>query len=397
MIQQIVMVGFEDALKIIEREAFLLSSVKARLEDSLGCVLAETVVSDTDMPPFNKSAMDGFACRRGDLQDRLEIIETIRAGDIPEKVVGRNQCSKIMTGARVPDGADCVVMVEHVENEGANHIRFTADDTAVNIAFMGEDLKKGDTALEKGTMIGPQHIAVLASAGCTEPLVFSGPRVAVLVSGDEIVEPGIKPSGTSIRNSNGPQLVAQVKRTGAVPWYMGVVKDDRADTSKLVNAAIENCDILLITGGVSMGDYDFVPGVLKDSGVRLFFEKVAVKPGRPTVFGRKGDVFVFGLPGNPVSSFIIFELFVKTLILRMMGHFSSGHVLRFPIAADYSRKRADRVSWAPIALNGSGEAVPLDYHGSAHIHALTDAWGLLCMPAGVHSFKKGDFVDVRQI
>ncbi len=389
--------AFEEALKIIEREAFVLKAEHMPLQASCGRVVAEDVVSDIDMPPFNKSAMDGFACRRSDLGARMAIIETISAGDNPRKRIGKEECSRIMTGARVPDGADCVVMVEHTVQDGENSIRFAWSDTQNNIAVKGEDVKRGDVVVANGTLLRPQHIAILASAGCASPLVYKQPRVAVLNTGNEIVEPDIKPEGTCIRNSNGPQLVAQIRNIGAIPDYKGIVKDNPGIIDYAIKSALSENDIVIVTGGVSMGDFDFVPSVLKDNGFTLFFEKVAVKPGRPTVFGRKGNVFVFGLPGNPVSSFIIFELMVKPLISRMMGCRKFFPVLRMPIGVDYSRKKADRVGWIPVLLNSEGKVIPAGYHGSAHIHSLSDAWGLMGMPVGVFSYNKGEIADVRQI
>lgn len=391
------MIAFEEALKIIAREPVRLGMENRQLHDAFGRVLAEDVFSDTDMPPFNKSAMDGFACRRSDLGSRLEIIETISAGDIPQKRIGKGQCSRIMTGARVPDEADCVVMVEHTEADGEGYIRFSGIKTAVNIALRGEDIKKGDLALPGGTLLKPQHIAILASVGCTRPKVYRQPGVAVLTTGDEIVEPHIKPSGTHIRNSNGPQLVAQINGMGAVAGYRGIVGDTPEITGSAIEKALSGSDMIILTGGVSMGDFDFVPSALQENGVTLFFEKVAVKPGRPTVFGRKGDVFVFGLPGNPVSSFIIFELMVKPLLYRMMGYSFKAPAMKLPMGMDFSRRKADRIAWTPVYLNNDGEIMPADYHGSAHIHALGGAWGLMGMPEGVFAYKKGDLVDVRQI
>jgi molybdopterin molybdotransferase len=190
-------------------------------------------------------------------------------------------------------------MVEQTVSDGEGFIRFTGTHTSGNIAYKGEDLRSGDLVLKMGTLIRPQHIAMLASAGCSHPLVYKRPRVAVLTTGDEIVEPDIKPEGTCIRNSNGPQLMSQIALMGAFPRYEGIVKDQPGATDEAFRKAVADNDVVVITGGVSMGDYDFVPSVLKSNGVKLFFEKVAIKPGRPTVFGRKGDRFVFGLPGNP--------------------------------------------------------------------------------------------------
>ena len=390
------MLPFEEALKIIEQESFVLGTESIPLQDCCGRVLAEDVLSDTDMPPFDKSAMDGFACRRDDLGHRLEIIETVSAGDIPRKRIEKDQCSRIMTGARVPEGADCVVMVEHTEtNDG--FIRFTGTKTAINIAFTGEDLKRGDRALARGTLLRPQHIAVLAAIGCTRPPVYRQPRVAVLTTGDEIVEPDVRPEGTCIRNSNGPQLVAQINSMSAIADYHGIVKDTPELTDSAIKSALSGNDTVIITGGVSMGDFDFVPSVLIKNGVELFFEKVAVKPGRPTVFGRRGRVSVFGLPGNPVSSFTIFELMVKPHLYRMMGHEYSPPVLRLPMGVDYLRKKADRIAWAPVYIDEEGMVTPVDYHGSAHIHSLSGAWGLLGIPKDVFGYKKGELVNVRQI
>jgi molybdopterin molybdotransferase len=391
------MVEFKEALNIIKEQAYILGTETLPLHDCAGRILAQDVISDIDMPPFNRSAMDGFACRRSDLNSPLEIIETIRAGEIPRKNIGPLQCARIMTGGKVPRGADCVIMVEHTMQQGDDHIRFTGEKTAGNIAFRGEDLKSGDLALGKGGIIKPQHVAILASVGCSAPLVYRQPAVAVMTTGDEIVEPQVKPEGTCIRNSNGPQLVAQIRSTGALPRYMGIVKDTPAITDAAIKKALECSDVIVITGGVSMGDYDFVPSVLKKNGIELFFEKVAVKPGRPTVFGRKDNVFVFGLPGNPVSSFIIYELMVKPFLQGMMGYENEPGALRMTIGQEYSRKKADRLSWTPVSLNSFGEVIPAGYHGSAHIHSLAGAWGLMSMEPGTYAYKKGEKVNVRQI
>jgi molybdopterin molybdotransferase len=396
-LNECLMVDFNDALKIIIREAYVLGKEQQPLHDCTGRVLAQDVLSDIDMPPFNRSAMDGFACRRSDLANRLEITGTVRAGDIPKTKIGKYQCVRIMTGSQVPEGADCVIMKEHTVSEGEGYIRFSGRETSNNIAYRGEDLGSGDMALAAGTLIKPQHIAILASAGCTRPLVFKRPVVAVLATGDEIVEPDEKPEGTFIRNSNGPQVVAQIRSMGALPRYMGIVKDTPEMTDASIKSSLSGSDVVVITGGVSMGDFDFVPSVLKNNGVKLFFEKVAIKPGRPTVFGRKGNVPVFGLPGNPVSAFIIFELMVKPLLYGMMGHEFQPGALRMPIGTDYSVKKADRLTWIPVNLNILGELVPAGYHGSAHIQSLAGAWGLMGMEAGIYSYKKGEIVNVRPI
>lgn len=388
------MVTFEVALQIVNSSAILLPKENVQLEESMNRILAEDVTADMDMPPFDKSAMDGFACRREDLSEQLEIVETIKAGDVPQKKIGSNQCARIMTGSKVPEGADCVVMVEQTEKLTDNFIRFTGSKTADNIARKAEDIKVGDTVLWKGTLLQPQHIAVLASVGCVNPLVYKQPRVAILTTGDEIVEPHIKPEGTCIRNSNGIQLVNQVKKLGAIANYMGIVGDTPEETDLAIKKALAENDVIILTGGVSMGDFDFVPEILKKNEVDILFEKVAVKPGRPTVFGKKQNRFVFGLPGNPVSSFIIFELIAKPFIYRLMGHDYKPVQLQVPVGLDYSRKKADRIAWTPVKLE-NGTAIPVDYHGSAHIHSLCFSNGLMAMDVGISEYKKGELVDVR--
>ena len=198
------MITFDDAFEIVMSSARRIGTERIALEQALGRILAEDVISDIQMPPFNKSAMDGFACRRADLANELVVIETIPAGVQPQKTVGQNQCSKIMTGAAVPEGADCVIMVEYTRSTGENSIRFTGKKTEDNICLKGEDIKQGDVVLQAGCKICPQHIAVLAGSGCIEPLVSLQPSVGIIATGDELVEPARKPSACQIRNSNSP-------------------------------------------------------------------------------------------------------------------------------------------------------------------------------------------------
>lgn len=391
------MIKFEEAIKITEKEAIRLDAEKVDLSVANGRVLAGDVYADADMPPFNKSAMDGFACRRADLDNVLEVVETIKAGDVPLKTIGKNQCAKIMTGGKVPGGADCVIMIEQTVAVDGNRIRFTGSKTEDNIALQAEDIRSGQVVAAAGTLLRAQHIAILASAGWVHPLVYRRPSVAVLTTGDEIVEPDVRPEGTCIRNSNGPQLIAQVEDMCAEPRYLGIVPDTPEGTFAAIGHALEDNDVVLITGGVSRGDFDFVPSVLEKHGVRLLFSQVAVKPGRPTVFGLKDRHFVFGLPGNPVSSFIIFELMVKPFLYRLMGHVYRPFKVRLPMGTDYSRKKADRIAWSPVFINENAEVIPAEYHGSAHIHSLCGAHGLMDMPVGVYNYKKGDLVNVRQL
>ena len=364
---------------------------------SLHRVLAEDVYSDVDMPPFDKAAMDGFACRQEDLHMELEVLETIAAGDIATRRVGRGQCTRIMTGAMVPQGADTVIMVEHTEELDNGRIRFTGEKTRSNIAWKAEDVKKGDLVWHKGLPILPQHIAIFAAVGYTQPLVSKPPRVGILSTGDELVEPGKYPDEGKIRNSNGFQLAAQVEAAHCASNYMGIVPDDEEATEKAISTALAENDVVILSGGVSMGDFDFVPKIMKKNKVDIRFQKVAVKPGRPTVFGRTSKAYIFGLPGNPVSSFINFETFVKPLLYEMMGNKYQARELLLPLAVDFRRKKADRREFLPVSIDDKGYATPVQYHGSAHIHAIGMAQALMNIPKGVFEMEKGERVHVRPI
>jgi len=391
------MLKFDEALQIVISSARQLGTERVELGRAFNRVLAEDVVCDTDMPPFTKSVMDGFACRRADLTNELTVVETIPAGTMPKKRIGRNQCAKIMTGAVVPEGADCVIMIEHTEAVARNRIRFIGKDTDTNIAARGEDVKKGDVVLRAGVLLKAQHIAMMASCGCARPPVTIAPRVGIIATGDELVEPDQKPTPYQIRNSNSLQLAAQVAGASAIPTNYGIVADTKEKISAVLKKAMAENDVVIVSGGVSVGDYDLVRDILKENGVKILFERIAVKPGRPTVFGVSDKAFCFGLPGNPVSGFVMFELLVKPFLYKMMGHDFKPTCSRGQLERTITRKNAERDSWLPVVLRENGKIAQIGYHGSAHINALCEADGLLCVPAGVTEIKEGTTVAVRQI
>ncbi len=391
------MIPFEEAMDITLETPIRTGTERVDFNNALYRILAEDILSDVDMPPFHKAAMDGYACRKADLDKELKVLEVLAAGDIPTAFVGPGQCSKIMTGAMVPGGADTVIMVEHTEECTPGHIRFTGEKTASNIARKAEDVRAGDRVLDQGTLILPQHTPILASVGCTSPLVSKKVRVGILSTGDELVEPHITPGPGKIRNSNGFQLIAQVRAAHCEPNYLGIIPDNEEDTDRAIGKALAENNVVILTGGVSAGDFDFVPKIMRKNGVDIRFQKVAVKPGRPTVFGTTENAAIFGLPGNPVSSFVNFEVFVKPLLFKMMGHQYLPLVLKMPLDTHYKRKKADRVEFIPAHISQEGTVVPARYHGSAHIHAMSLANGIMRIPKGTFELKKGDYTDVRPI
>ncbi len=391
------MLTFEEALRTVLDSAQCLGSEHIDIILAINRILVEDAKSDMDMPPFNKSAMDGYACRRADLANELEVVETIPAGYTPTKSIEPNQCAKIMTGASVPQGADCVVMVEFTENPTDSTVRFVGEDTSDNICQKGEDIKAGQVVLPKGTRIRPQHIAVLASVGCAQPVVSKRPRVGILATGDELVQPECRPGPSQIRNSNSFQLAAQVESMGAVAKNYGIAKDTDKAIDNMFKEAVEENDVVLVSGGVSMGDYDLVPGIFRQNKIDLLFEKVAIKPGKPTVFGVSENIYCFGLPGNPVSTFILFELLVKPFLYKLMCYDYKSIAVKMPLAESFKRKKVDRQTWIPVAFTNSGLLKPVSYHGSAHINALCIADGLISIGVGVEEIEKGTIVPVRLI
>jgi len=391
------MIVFEEALKRMLNSGITLGTELCSYHTAVGRVLAKDVLSDINMPPFNRSAMDGYACRRADLEKELDVIEIIPAGVFPSKKVGAKQCSKIMTGAPVPEGADTVIMVEHCKEISERKIVYDGKKTKSNISLMAEDVKVGDMVLKEGTIIKPKHIAILASVGAVEVEVYKKPRIAVVSTGDELVEPNQIPQPSQIRNSNAYQMIAQAKEIGIDAQYMGVAKDTKESTHEMMLKAIEQADVIIMSGAVSMGDFDFVPIVLREHGINILFHGVETKPGKKTVFGVSENKWFIGVPGNPVSSFVQFEMLVKPLLYKLMGAVYKTPLYRLPLAQDYKRKRAGRKAFEPVVITDDGSVKKAEYHGSAHIHALSYAQGLMIIEADIVELKKGDLVDVRPI
>jgi molybdopterin molybdotransferase len=389
------MIPIKDAEKIVNDINLKPKIERVPLPDSLHRVLAKNIVSQINMPPFDKSAMDGFAFSSKDDSQRYKIIETIAAGDIPGEGIRKGECAKIMTGAMLPEGADRVIKREiTAERDGYMHI--VEEESVKNVCRKGEDVKIGDTVLKAGVLIRPQEVAIFASLGLASVPVYKKPLVGILTTGSEIVEPGRELASGQIYNSNAYSLSAQLCQVGADVEYGGIAVDDEAGIRKQVTRLFEKCDVVIISGGVSMGDYDYVPGILVKLGVKLYFRKVAIKPGKPTVFGVKGDKVFFGLPGNPVSTFVIFEIFVKPFLYRAMGHDYQPPFIKAVMKHDFKRKKSGRTAFVPVKF-GEGFVEVVEYHGSAHIYALAKANGLLQIPAGVNEVLKGSTVDVRQV
>jgi len=393
------MITFSEALNIVKHNTIKTESERVPLSSAMGRSLAQTVYADRDTPPFNKSAVDGFACREEDLREKLEIVETIPAGYEPSVKVERGKCSRIMTGAMLPTGSDTVVMVEDCIVED-NYMLYRGGKGRDNICFKGEDMSQGSVAISRGTLIGAAHIAILASMGVPDPLVFRKIKIGILSTGDEIVEPDAIPSTVQIRNSNGWQLYAQALSAGAEASYLGIAKDERGDVEKSIREGLKSNDALIITGGVSMGDFDYVPETLEALGFTILFNKVAVQPGKPSTFAvlrdENGVVIkvIFALPGNPVSCYLQFQLLVKEWLRSSSESSSQGIWTKLPIAREFKRKNTSRLAFVPGKISADGEFETLSYNGSAHILAMGDATAVASIPVGKGELNKGDAVTV---
>ena len=379
------MITVEQALDIIRQNIPPAQFEKVALIDSLGRVLAEEVFSDVDMPPFDKSAMDGYAVRSEDIKlppVELEVLEIVPAGSMPTKEVKPGKAIKIMTGAPVPRGADAVIMVEQTKYEPATRtVRcLSTIKKNANICFKSEDINAGAKVISRDTKITPQVIGLLAAVGKDKVQVYKYPSVTIATTGDELVEVNQKPQGAKIRNSNTYSLLAQLINMGMKVTSLGIVRDDIDVMTEKVSVGLKS-DMLILTGGVSMGDYDIVEDVLKKLGVKILFDQVAVKPGKPTVFGigPRGQL-VFGLPGNPVSAFVITEIFIKEALAMLCNDSTlKNRIIEADLAAPIERT-SNRKQYLGARVLQDGLVEPIDGHGSADIVSLSRADALIIVP-----------------
>jgi molybdopterin molybdotransferase len=386
-------ISVEEAQQIIAAFPVAVRSETVPLLAAPNRILASDVFSPITMPEFDKSAMDGYAYIEADHSSSYRIIETIAAGKPPEFAVTPGQCAKIMTGAMLPAGADRVIKRECTAEE-KGFMRIVAQDKNRNIRVAGEDIQAGQLALARGTRLQAAQIALLASLGIAGVGTARRVRIGILTTGSELVEPGTPLGPGQIYNSNYYSLAAQSDDCGAEALPLGRVADDLESTVAQIAVCLDRCDLLIVSGGVSAGDFDFVPAAMQRAGVELFFQKIAVQPGMPTVFGGRGGKAVFGLPGNPVSTFVIFAVFIQPLVMRLMGHDFRPPTAKATLAEGYRRSQATRGAFLPLRLR-DGRAEVLAYHGSAHLHALSQADALLYLAAGQIEIPPGSTVDVR--
>lgn len=363
---------------------------------ALGRRMTEAVASDIDSPPFDKSMMDGYAVLSSDCATPngvLKLSGEVQAGALSAAELKQGEAIRIFTGAPIPSGADAVVKQEDTTVEGEAVRVQKPVKPGVNILRRGAEMRAGDVILPAGTILTPVALGLLAAVGKSHVPVIPPARVGVIVTGNELVEPIALPTGGQIRNTNGPMLMGLVSKAGGRPSYYGIATDDRAGTADRIERALDWADILLLAGGVSVGKYDLVPDVLKSLGVEIHFHTVRMKPGKPLLFGTFGDKLVFGLPGNPVSAAVGFELFVRPAIDIMCGRTDPGpKELRLSLSEPLSANH-DRLTYHP-AVVVADSVRPLPWQGSADLRALLPANGYVVIPPGEVKMAAGDVVDV---
>ena len=398
------MISVAEAIQIVRQQTHTLPVEQVPLPNALGRVLAQDVVADSDLPPFDRSQMDGYAVRAVDSESapvRLRIVGESAAGRGWHNQLEQGQAVRIMTGAPVPAGADSVQQVEltHELKDGTVVELLESVEAGKSIVKRGAEIKAGETVLNAGTVINAAMMAVLAAFGYSTVDVFRRPRVAVLATGTELVPVDQKPGQDQIRDSNNYSIAAYAELAGATVERLPVTGDETSLLKNQIAKAAENCDLIVTSGGVSMGVYDVTKVALRELDAELFFERVALRPGKPTVFARlPGGALVFGLPGNPVSVAVTFNLFARTALLAMQG--ATEPALKRDTAALARKVKGteDRESYLPVQLttNDDGEliAFPLKWGGSSDFVAFALTTALAIVPAGAKAVEAGSLVNV---
>ncbi len=394
-----------DAQEIVLDATARLGCEKVGLMDALGRVLGEDIVATRDNPPWNNSAMDGFAVRWDDIKKEhevtkpaeLTIIEDVPAGQAATKTVGPGQAIRIMTGAPVPMGADTVVRVEFTESSATGVRVFQPEPRHANIRSRGEDVREGECIMPKGTSLRPAEMGMLAILAKSFVLAYQRPRVAILATGDELADLDEKFDENKIINSNSYGLAAAVQEAGGIPLLLGIARDTPESLKEKIAQGL-GCDILVLSGGVSMGDYDFTKVVFAELGADMHFWKLAIRPGQPLAFGTIQGTLAFGLPGNPVSSMMTFEQLVRLAIMKMGGHRQWARpVVQAEFQEQFSKRPGRRHFLRGILeyQHGTLTVRTTGPQGSGILTSMVKANGLIDIPEEVETVHPGDTVHVQ--
>jgi len=399
-------VSVDDAIKIILESITPLGPEDVHIMDLPGRVLFDPIIADKPVPPWNDSAMDGYAIVAEDSKGasrnnpvKLRIIGEVQAGNFSRTAVGRGTAIRIMTGAPVPDNADCIIKIEDTE-EDSGYVKILCEMAQYdNFRFAGESIGKGDIVLDKGERLRAAHMGVLASLNCSRARVYKQPNVAIIATGNEIVDLGQDITDGQIRNINAYTLIAETKKYGASPSYLGIARDVYHETRQIFETALK-ADVIISTGGVSMGKYDLVKDIYQEFGVAIKFGWVRVKPGRPFTFGTKGDKLVFGLPGNPVSTLTSFIQFVRPALLSLMGaRRIHKPVVNAILEEDIVKERgkAHFLRGQFTIKNNNFYVSTTGNQKSSVVRSMSDANCLMMIPEDLTTMKAGEPVRIQLI
>jgi molybdopterin molybdotransferase len=395
------MISVEEAIEVLLANLPERRVAQVSFESALGRILAEDLVATSDIPPFCRAGVDGFAVLAADVANapvELNIIGEIRAGGGMPGKLNPGEAMAIMTGAPVPEGSNAVEMIEMCEIVSpCKRVKILKSlRVNENLSPKGSEAKAGTSILKAGHRIGPAELSVMATFGYTRAKVYAKPSVAILATGDELVEVGATPQPGQIRNSNAHCLLSQLVYLGFQADYLGIARDNMDDLRRKILLGLER-DVLIITGGVSMGEYDFVRDIFQELGLEILFNKVAIKPGKPTVFARKGEKLIFGLPGNPISALITFECFVRPALGRLCG-MTNPELPRMKgeLLADM-RQSPGRTAYMPawVTWQEDGWKVePLTWRSSGDIVGFAGANATFIFPKDRDLLRRGEIVEI---
>jgi molybdopterin molybdotransferase len=398
------MISVEKALKTILASARLMGTEKINILDAQRRAIAENIYAGRDIPSVDNSAMDGYALRAADTKGAtpkkpvwFKIIEEIPAGKIPRKKLRSKEAARIMTGAIIPGGADAVIRQENTRREGNLVAVLTPVARKTDIRFAGEDVRKGELVIHKNSVLGAAQIGMLAALGKKSVLVYKKPRVAIMATGDELVDIDTNPSPGKIVNSNSYSLATLVDDCGGVPVILGITRDNKSALKQKFSTALKN-DVIISSGGVSVGDYDLVKDIMVNMGNSMYFWQVAMRPGKPLAFGAIKGVPLFGLPGNPVSTMVSFEQFVRPYLLKIQGHRNIFRPVLKAISAENLEKKAGVKNFLRAIVKREKDKYIVKTtgnQGSGILKSMVTANALIILGEKETKIKKGDKVTVQ--
>ena len=393
------MISFDSALEILSSNIPVFNFPEETLEvnNAFGRVIAKDQISLLDLPSFDKAMMDGYAILGGDERAEYQLLEVVAAGQIAKENLVSGTAIKIMTGAKIPSGTEKIIPIENTE-EISGRVKILSSHKSNNIARRGEDVRVGNIILKKGRRLNAEGIANLVASGITKIKVFKKPKIIIISTGDELVSNFADLKDGKIMDSNYPMLVALCKQYGLEVEKNILVKDDSTILTKILREKTNTADLIILSAGVSAGDFDFVAKALSDADFKIHFNRVAIKPGKPTTFATKNNQLVFALPGNPVAVFLTFHLFILHALNKFFKSVAfTPKQFSMPLGCDFKRKSTDRMEYVPCTIQENGTLLPVKFHGSAHLAALLACDGFFVINKSVEEIKCGEQVKFIRI